>query len=507
MKARIPQAAMPTPLMELDPDFPGSWLDPLETETDQPAEPDPVPVPAPVAVPVPVPAPVADPVPVPAPIADPVPVPAPVADPVPASVRPDSTLQDRQRLALFAPDAEGDWSETRIAGRAYPILTREFWTARQRQASNLHEVSYRACYKPQLPNLFIEKLTLPGDWVYDPFGGRGTTAVEAALLGRRVLGNDINPLSRILAQPRLSLPAPEAVAARLAEIPLAGAEPDDLDLSMFYHPDTEAELRALRAWLLQREAAGQEDDLDRWIRMVASNRLTGHSPGFFSVYTLPPNQAASAKRQCLINAKRNQVPPYRDTRVLILKKTRQLLKGITEQERLNLAEAALSARFLTGDARHTPGIPSASVALTVTSPPFLDIVQYAGDNWLRCWFNGLDAQAIEAGLTMSRTLRLWTGVMREVFQELFRITRPGGHVAFEVGEVRKGAVSLEDAVLEVGVAAGFEGLGILVNQQLFTKTSHIWGVDNQDLGTNSNRIVMFQKTGTATTVRCGLSSP
>ena len=403
------------------------------------------------------------------------------------------TLQDRHRLALFAPDDGGEWGETQVAGWNYPILTREFWTARQRQASNLHEVSYRACYKPQLPRLFIEKLTQPGDIVYDPFGGRGTTAVEAALLGRRVINNDINPLSRILAQPRLTLPDPGAVEVRLAEIPLTGTVQDELDLSMFYHADTEGELRALRMWLIERQSEGTEDDLDRWIRMVATNRLTGHSPGFFSVYTLPPNQAASAKRQVLINEKRNQVPPYRSTHALILKKTRQLLKGLTPQECLNLAQAAPSARFLTGDARRTEAIPDGAVALTVTSPPFLDVVQYTPDNWLRCWFNGLDGPAIGDGITMAKTLRIWSGVMQDVFHELFRITRPGGHVAFEVGEVRGGSLSLEDAVLEVGVAAGFEGLGILVNAQVFTKTSHIWGIDNQDKGTNTNRIVMFQK--------------
>ena len=405
----------------------------------------------------------------------------------------DPAPEARDRLALFAPDEGGAWDETRVAGRTYPVLTREFWTARQRQAANLHEVSYRACYKPQLPRLFIVKLTQPGDFVYDPFGGRGTTAVEAALRGRQVISNDINPLSRILAQPRLALPEPEAVEARLAGIPLTGAAPDGLDLSMFYHPDTEGELRALRTWLSERQAAGLEDDLDRWIRMVATNRLTGHSAGFFSVYTLPPNQAASAKRQILINRKRDQVPPYRGTHDLILKKTRQLLKGLTPEERLNLAQAKPSARFLTGDARRTAAIPADTVALTVTSPPFLDVVQYTADNWLRCWFNDLDGPAIGEGITMAKTLKIWTGVMQDVFHELFRITRPGGHVAFEVGEVRGGSVSLEDAVLELGVTAGFAGLGILVNAQVFTKTSHIWGIDNQDKGTNTNRIVMFRK--------------
>jgi hypothetical protein len=129
----------------------------------------------------------------------------------------------------------------------------------------------------------------------------------------------------------------------------------------------------------------------------------------------------------------------------------------------------------------------------VTSPPFLDVVQYAGDNWLRCWFNGLDALAVADGITMSRKLDAWVAVMTEVFRELHRVTRPGGNVAFEVGEIQRGTLRLEEAVLPMGTAAGFAGLGVLVNRQAFTKTAHIWGVDNNAAGTNSNRIVIFRK--------------
>lgn len=82
-----------------------------------------------------------------------------------------------------------------------PVFVNEFWTSRQRAAHSLHEVSYRACFKPQLPRFFIERLTRPGDAVYDPFLGRGTTAIEAALLGRRPVGTDINPPSEILVGP------------------------------------------------------------------------------------------------------------------------------------------------------------------------------------------------------------------------------------------------------------------------------------------------------------------
>ena len=89
----------------------------------------------------------------------------------------------------------------------------EFWTARQRQAHSIHEISYRASFKPQLPEFFIERLTGVGDTVYDPFSGRGTTAVQAALMGRRPIANDINPLSDILN----STKAASAVVRRRAD--------------------------------------------------------------------------------------------------------------------------------------------------------------------------------------------------------------------------------------------------------------------------------------------------
>ncbi len=404
-------------------------------------------------------------------------------------------MAEAERQAFLAgflpgPAADAAWDCVETAAGPYPRLAAELWTARQRQAANLHEVSYRACYKPQLPRHFIERLTAPGDRVYDPFSGRGTTAVEAALLGRRVAANDVNPLSRILAAPRLAPPDPLAVAARLDRIPRRGAG-DGLDLSMFFHPDTEAEIRGLRDWCLEGEARGTLDEVDAWIRMVAINRLTGHSPGFFSVYTLPPNQAVTAEKQRQLNARRGQAPAYRDTRSLILKKTRQLLAGLDPAQRRNLARA--DAKLLTGDARATPALEDGSVQLTVTSPPFLDVVDYAADNWLRCWFNGLDAEAIGRGLSTPRTVAAWEAAMAQVFAELFRVTRPGGFVAFEVGEVRGGKLRLDEVVLPLGLAAGFRAHGILVNRQAFTKTAHIWGVDNHLKGTNSNRVVLFEK--------------
>src|SRR6476660_1885799 len=130
-----------------------------------------------------------------------------------------------------------------------PVYQQELWTSRQRQACSLHEVSYRACFKPQLPAYFIDRLSEEGDVVYDPFSGRGTTAVEGALRARRVIANDINPLSAIFAQPRLEVPNMSEIDARLHAIELQLKARSTLDLSMFFHCDTERELLNLRAYL------------------------------------------------------------------------------------------------------------------------------------------------------------------------------------------------------------------------------------------------------------------
>jgi hypothetical protein len=372
-----------------------------------------------------------------------------------------------------------------------PTYVNEFWTSRQRAAHSLHEISYRACFKPQLPRFFIERLTNAGDTVYDPFMGRGTTVLEAALLSRVPIGCDINPLSAMLVGPRLRPPAMDAVRARLADIDWNAVGEYPEDLLAFYHPDTLRELSALRTHLLTPRHGGRLDEIDAWIRMVAVNRLTGHSPGFFSVYTLPPNQAVSTASQRKINAARNQVPPRRSVPGLIVRKSRSLLADADARTREILAGHVRGLQLVTGPAAATPAIAASSVSLVVTSPPFLDVVDYAGDNWLRCWFCGIDPATVP--LTILRKIDDWQRAMAQVFAELARVLKPGGHVAFEVGEVRGGSVHLDDHVIPCGASAGLEPLLVVINAQAFTKTAACWGVDNNRKGTNTNRIVLFRK--------------
>ena len=368
-----------------------------------------------------------------------------------------------------------------------PYFTNEFWTSGQRQASRLHEVSYRACFKPQLPAFFIERLTRPGDAVFDPFMGRGTTPLQAALMGRRPVGSDINPLSAMLLRPRLAPPWLEDVAARLAEIPPSAALPECLlldDLRVFFHDDVLARLAALRAWFAARERSGALDAVDDWLRMVCLNRLTGHSPGFFSVYTMPPNQAVGADRQRQINAKRGQKPPPRDVDALILRKSRALLSS---GQPPRYPPGVLG----TAPAERARFVPNGSIDLVVTSPPFLDVVDYRTDNWLRCWFAGIELESVP--IAAHKTPEAWQAFVHASLRDLARTLRPGGHIAFEVGEVRGGRVLLEDHVIKAAHGLPLAVEGVMVNEQSFTKTANCWGVSNNRKGTNTNRIVLMRK--------------
>jgi hypothetical protein len=386
---------------------------------------------------------------------------------------------------------QGKTDGARFAEAEVPVYLNEFWTSKQRAANRLHEISYRACFKPQLPRFFIERLTNPGDIVFDPFMGRGTTLLEAALLGRVPSGCDANPLCEKLVAPRLNPPTILEVQERLVEINFDAGAKIPKDLLVFYHPQTLRQICALRSYLLEREKSGPLDSIDAWIQMVALNRLTGHSPGFFSVYTMPPNQAVSIESQLRINKRLGQKPEFRSVPDLILAKTKSLIGNLSEAERKTLRGNGAKAEILVRSCERLPEISDDSISLVVTSPPFLNVVDYAGDNWLRNWFVGLDKNA--AQFVIHKRLADWEASMGRVLLELHRILQPGGWIAFEVGEIQRGKIQLEDSVISAGMAAGLEPELVLINRQQFTKTANCWGVRNNDLGTNTNRVVLFQK--------------
>lgn len=66
----------------------------------------------------------------------------------------------------------------------------------QRFPLDVNSISwYPATFPPPIPKFLIALLTEPGDVVFDPFGGSGTTVIEAIKQNRPFLYNDLNPFA------------------------------------------------------------------------------------------------------------------------------------------------------------------------------------------------------------------------------------------------------------------------------------------------------------------------
>lgn len=382
-----------------------------------------------------------------------------------------------------------------------PIHFGELWTARQRQMHPVHyTVSYRASFKPELPDFFMRRYlgNRKGATVLDPFGGRGTTTLQANLLGHRGIHNDRNPVSLYLIKARQTIAELPELENRLNELPLEQGRvklsKDIQDrLLPFFHEKTLAEILRLQASILA--DSDFSDPALHYIGLTALSRLHGHSDGFFSVYSFP-QISIMPRAQARNNRNRGQVPEYRPIKERILKKMRTDLSRPLPS---HYARSANKNRFLREDARQLKGLRKNSVDLIVTSPPFLDKVNYFDDNWMRAWFLGYENDFDRSELTVTPDLNEWSTFMGDVIKELGRVLKVGGQAVIEVGEVSHAGktVLLEEIMLKhlpVAVPGGqLRAREIFINAQEFTKLANCWDVKNNKKGTNTNRCLVIQK--------------
>ncbi|TGK13021.1 site-specific DNA-methyltransferase [Leptospira fletcheri] len=380
-------------------------------------------------------------------------------------------------------------TNTAILERERKIQIGEFWTSKQRQAHPIHYVvSYRASFKPELPSFFIGKyLGTRKGVVLDPFGGRGTTAIQANLEGHIAVHNDISPMSLALVQSRRIIPSVSELEEKLASFDLSSDLPEeegDSGLLHFYHKDTLKELKNLKR-ILSEDTSPEA----KYLGITALSRLHGHSPGFFSVYSFPQISIppTAQKRN---NEKKGIVPEYREVKPRILQKLKRDLR-----EKLPPFFHEFSSRnlYTNQSSMNMSRIADSSVDLVVTSPPFLDKVNYEEDNWLRYWFLNISLEK-EQKPSIFATLAGWCEFIQGTLRELSRVLQPGGFLVMEVGEVRKGKTvfNLDEYVIRCAEGTSLVWENTYINDQKFTKLANCWNVSNNEKGTNSNRCVIFR---------------
>lgn len=76
------------------------------------------------------------------------------------------------------------------------------WSFPKRGNWATHRGDYRGNWAPEIPRNIMLRYSEKGDLVLDQFVGSGTTAIEAKLLRRRIIGIDINPQAIEIAKQR-----------------------------------------------------------------------------------------------------------------------------------------------------------------------------------------------------------------------------------------------------------------------------------------------------------------
>src|SRR5512139_2523352 len=295
---------------------------------------------------------------------------------------------------------------------------------------------------------------LPGDSVFDPFCGGGTTLVEARAAGRRAYGADLSPIAVRVARARCATPDDAALTAfrsrarKLAELARAasgrGALPpaDELRvLESWFAPHVLRELEALRAGI-----AATDDALVRELLLVV----------FSSIVVKVSWRASDTKA-----AREKHDRPAGTTAVLFHKKARELARQLVEL-RAAVPPGTPEARIARGDAREAQ--PPEPVALVLTSPPYPATYDYLPMQHLRhVWLGERPDATLEIGARRSwregvrRARERWRRDTDEWTRNAARALAPGGHLIVVIGDgllpsgVIDAAQPTQDAALRAGL--------------------------------------------------------
>ena len=342
---------------------------------------------------------------------------------------------------------------------------------------------YPAKFIPQIPAHLIARLSLPGDVVFDPFGGSATTAVEAVRLGRRAVSIDANPLSALIGRVKAGFMEPDvradleqlcaAIESRMIseESDLANWQesltsrfsdfvPEIPNMEKWFEKQVIGELALVR-YLISQTTEG----LARDAALVALSRIV----------VRVSNQDSETR---YVSASKDVAPK------LTLKAYLDALKIVVK--RLEGAATALQfsdAQFLVGDSRSD--VPSLvgdnTVDLIVSSPPYPNATDYHLYHRFRLFWLGFDPRElgkIEIGSHL-RHQRNNSGFeeyeddMLQVIKGCYRVLNPGRFAVFVVGDaVFKGVdFSTSDAIRRIAENAGFCVLGVIDRPVHKTKRS------------------------------------
>lgn len=351
--------------------------------------------------------------------------------------------------------------------------------------------SYMAMFPPTIPRVFIDWLTAPGDTVYDPFCGRGTTVLEACRSGRVGLGSDANPLAWVLTSAKANPPDPAAIRRRLAtlrqSVALLDPSSEPAEIQAVFHPDVLAQLLWLRQELSLRSS------VDRYLYAILlgilhANARTDGTPRGLSISM--PNTFSMAPRYVMrFKAEHQLVPPRVD--VLTALEDRIVRLG-------QPGPGWTSGMAWRQDATRAIRLPAgtAESRLIFTSPPYLGVMKYGKLNWLRLWLLNRQPREVDQRLFASSSLPKYLVFMSLVIRRLEAVLARHGRICLVIGDVKRadGDLNLAGAVADHCIKGSGLKVDAIIEDALPVahKVSRIWR-ERKGRATKTDRILMLSR--------------
>jgi hypothetical protein len=381
--------------------------------------------------------------------------------------------------------------------------------------------SYLASFPAALSHAFVGRYSRRGDVVLDPFSGRGTTPLQACAEGRIGVGNDLNPFAHLLTSAKVEPATRADTATRLAAlrliwatssatwlelanrvlatrgaagsgsraptlVPAAGGGPDGplveavpAEVAVAFHPRTLAQL------LFVRSSLRLADRTDRFLAAAVTGILHGKSASYLS--ELMPNTFSMAPRYVRDFAARTAfASPDRDVFDGLERKLKRLYRDpLPSASGIALLGDARDVASRAREALQARGFPDRA-RLVVTSPPYLRVVKYGYYNWLRTWFLGFDARAIDATLDDAHHREPYLAFLRDVLADLRDVLADDAIVVLVIGDVEtdrgrpiRGAVGLAERAWESAAEPeGYRLAGIALDDVAAQrKMTKLWGAE------------------------------
>ncbi len=325
----------------------------------------------------------------------------------------------RTQAALYGEiDLELSWSEADLPERE-----------RTKHVHRLHP--YLGKFVPQLAEAFLLRYGSPGNLVWDPFTGSGTTLVEANALGMRAAGCDVSAFNCMLSEAKTAVYDPEALLADVVHLGQAEGEPvlrkASPYLNRWFAPRTVGELLAFRARVPGTTYPGLWSVV--LSRAARSARRTRHDDLDF------PREPVTGEYFC--HKHRKTCRPVGEAAKFLRRYVRDAAQRVHDFGVLRVESSAL---MLHGDARVLD--PPEPVDLVLTSPPYPGLIDYHEQHAYAFELLGLERRD-EAEI--GRGVRGYCEGVAAVLGRAADALRPGGRIVIVVNDRRGLYGSILDA--------------------------------------------------------------